>query len=427
MGSPISRTRLRSAVRGGFAWAFVGQAFSSAANFALTVMAGRLIGPQGLGIVVVGFAAYQLVAGLQRAVVTQPLIAQAAPLSAAERRTLASAGVVVVIVTGLAATLLVVAVGLSLHGRFGTGLLIFAPWLLFALAQEFWKAILFQEGRGAVGALSDAVRFCIMGASLPLALAWRDPYAVVAAWGLGAVAGLVVELVRFPIPTVALKSAFRAWRARAWRLGRWLGAREVVYQFLSTATILVLAAILGAKDLGGLRSAEALFSPFSLIAAALILPALPALSRAVATSHNHATRLALRITFGALGAGFVYFLLMAVAGPWLLTHLFGASFSGFKSLVWPMAAAQLFYAAAFAFNALLSAEERGPASFVVGATWSGMTLALASIFASVYGVKGAAWGMAGGAATGSLLVIALGLRGSSASRPREEARGVATG
>jgi O-antigen/teichoic acid export membrane protein len=420
MSSPsMSGSRRVSAARAGFVWAFVGQAFSSAANFALAVIAGRLLGPQGLGTVVIGFAAYQLLGGLQRAGVTQPLIAQAAPLPASERKALASAGVVLIAVTGLVATSVLLAVGLILRGRFGTGLLIFAPWLVVGLLQEFWKAILFQEGRGAVGALSDGIRFCVMAACLPVALAWRDPYAVVAAWGLGAAAGLAVELIRFRIPLTGLAASFRAWRERAWQLGRWLGAREVVYQLLSSATVLALAGIIGATDLGGLRSAESLFSPFSLIAAALILPALPALSRALLASRRDAQRLALRITLGATGAGFAYFLVMIVGGPWLLTHLFGKTFSDFQGLVWPMATAQLFYAAAFAFNALLSAEGRGPASFAVGATLSATILLLSTILAATYGVTGAAWGMAGGAAIGSLLAIALGLRKQPMRAPVE--------
>src|SRR5205809_309760 len=79
------RARIRSGIRSNFAWAFVGQVFASATNFALTLGAGRLLGPSGLGVVVIGYAAYQLVAGLARAVLTQPVIAHAAPLPAVER------------------------------------------------------------------------------------------------------------------------------------------------------------------------------------------------------------------------------------------------------------------------------------------------------------------------------------------------------
>src|ERR687897_566004 len=85
-----------------FVWGFVGQGCSSATNFGLSVMAGQLLGPRGLGIVFIGFVAYQLVLGLQRAVVTQPLIAQTAPLAALHRLPPSYSGLTVTLATGLA-------------------------------------------------------------------------------------------------------------------------------------------------------------------------------------------------------------------------------------------------------------------------------------------------------------------------------------
>src|SRR6185312_11615208 len=134
--------------------------------------------------------------------------------------------------------------------------------------------------------------------TLPIAFTWKNDYVVVGAWGLSAAAGLLVAIAFYRVRPEALAVAIDAWRSRASKLGRWLGAREVGYQIFTYATILSLALILGTSDLGGLRSAEALFSPFSLIAAALVLPALPALSRAAAESHATARTLAFRV--GAL-------------------------------------------------------------------------------------------------------------------------------
>jgi O-antigen/teichoic acid export membrane protein len=393
-----------------FVWGFIAQVFSSATNFSLTLIAGRLLGPAGLGVVVVGFGAYQLVAGLQRAMVMHPLVAAAAPLRGAERRWLAQSGLTVVACSGAAATLVVAVVGLAVAGHVGRGLLLFAPWLMAALLQEFWKTILFQEGRGAAGAVSDCVRFSVMVLSLPVALVWKHDYVVVGSWGLGAAAGLAVGLAWVPGRPEQLRAAFAAWRERAWGLGRWLAAREIVYQLFTYSTVLILAVILGTNGLGGLRSAEALFSPFSLVAAALVLPALPALSRAAAVSHRRALRLAFRICAVAVGFGLTYMLVMAFVGPWLLVHLFGTSFSPFTNLVWPMAAVQVLNALGVSFTLLLLAEKRGRESLVVGAAASAATIACATALALPYGVQGAAWGMAAGSGVGSVAVIYLALR-----------------
>jgi O-antigen/teichoic acid export membrane protein len=199
-GSPHQtalETRARS-TRSSFSWAFVGQAFSSAANLALAIVAGRLLGPAGLGVVVIGYAAYQLVAALVRAVVTQPLIAHAAPLPHLERLWLAKSGLTIVAASGLLASLVLAAVGLTVGGSVGHGLLLFAPWVLAGLLQEFWKAILFQEGRSAVGGATDIARFITFAMTLPLALTWKHDYIVVGGWGLGAAAGFALGIASFP-------------------------------------------------------------------------------------------------------------------------------------------------------------------------------------------------------------------------------------
>src|SRR5207244_3105721 len=142
----------------------------------------------------------------------------------------AECGLTVGLVGAAAATLVVAVVGLAVGGDIGRGLLLFAPWLVPALLQELWKAILFQEGRGAAAAASDCVRFAVLAASIPAVIAWRRDDVIVGGWGLGATVGLVVALGRLPAHPIGLRRAFSTWRSRAWTLGRWLGAREVVFQ-----------------------------------------------------------------------------------------------------------------------------------------------------------------------------------------------------
>jgi O-antigen/teichoic acid export membrane protein len=392
--------------------------FSSATNFGLTLMCGRLLGPSGLGIVAVGFGAYQFVAGLQRALVMHPVVADAAPLRGGERRWLAESGLTVVACSGGVATLAMAAAGLAIGGNVGRGLLLFSPWLVVALLQEYWKAILFQERRGAAAALSDAVRFSVMALSLPLILVWEHDYVIVSAWGLGAGVGLAAALLSVPGRPQKVQAAFMIWRDRAWGLGRWLAARETIYQVFMYATVLILALVLGTEGLGGLRSAEALFSPFSLVAAALVLPSLPALSRAAAVSHHNAVALAFRICAVAVAFGLAYMVIMAFIGPWLLTHLFGSAFSPFSNLVWPMAAVQVLNAMGVSFTLLLLAEKRGAASLVVGTVASAATLIFATSLAVEYSVAGAAWGMAVGSGVASAAAVYLALRKNR--RPPEE-------
>src|SRR5438552_2993478 len=110
------RARARAAGRSMFAWAFLGQAFSSATNFALTLGAGRLLGPAALGVIVIGYAAYQLIAGLARAFLTQPVIAHASPLAADERRWFARACMTVIVALSAVATIVLAGLGIVIGG-----------------------------------------------------------------------------------------------------------------------------------------------------------------------------------------------------------------------------------------------------------------------------------------------------------------------
>jgi O-antigen/teichoic acid export membrane protein len=406
-----------------FAWGFVAQGFSSAANFGLSVTAGRLLGPRGLGVVFIGFAAYQLVLGLQRAVLVQPLIAHAAPLGTRARVRLSHSGLMIALASGLLASLVLGLAALALKGDSGRGFLLFAPWIAGGLLHEFWKAVLFQEGLGAAAALTEATRLGVMLLGLPVAVAHPSDYVVVAIWGIASLAGFAVGALKFAVRLAAPLEAFAWLRAEAWKLGRWLGARELVYQAGTYTTVLVLAAVIGSTNLGGLRSAEALFSPFSLIAAAFVLPALPALARARASSRDAARSLAVRIGLAGAGLGLLYFVVMAFAGGWLLVHLFGASFDPFRKLIWPIAVGQLFYAGSFGFTPLLVAEKRGRELLVIGATLAVTTIAFATLFASIGGVTGAAWGMTTASAISAVVLVALGRREEVAwLRPRASTR-----
>ncbi len=407
------RRGLRPRRSADFVWGFVTQVCSSGTNFGLTLLAARLLGPAGLGVVFIGFAAYQLVQGLQRAILTQPLIAHAAARDDLERRRLAGSALTVVVATGVTASGGFAVAGLIAGGDTGRGLVLFAPWLVAALLQEFWKAVLFQEGRARAGAISDATRFLVMVAAVPVVAAMRTDTAVVGVWGVASVIGFIAGAASLRPRLGPAREALVWLRGDAWLLGRWLGAREVVYQVATYSTILILVAVIGSKDLGGLRAAESLFSPFSFIAAAFLLPALPALSRAVVKSRERALRLTLRISATAVLLGALYLVSMIFFGAWLLEHLFGQSFSPYRELIWPFAVSQLLYAGSFAFTILLTAERRGRELFVVGVVGGFATISLATVFAGFGGVLGAAWGLTFASAVLSALVIAFAINAPS--------------
>ena len=136
---------------GGFAWGFVSQGFSSATNLGLTVIAARVLGPGGLGTVAIAFASYLTILGFQRALVTDPLVAQYASLPADVRARSTRKALTVALLGAAAAAGLLGLIGVAAHGSIGRALVILAPWLPALVIQDFWRAVLFRGQARPVG------------------------------------------------------------------------------------------------------------------------------------------------------------------------------------------------------------------------------------------------------------------------------------
>src|SRR3954447_26452611 len=93
-----------------FGYGLLAQTFSAATNFGLTVIAGHVLGASGLGTVLIGFAAYVLLLGFVRALLTEPLITSSAGRDPAERAFSARSALTIVLVTSVASACLVAAI-----------------------------------------------------------------------------------------------------------------------------------------------------------------------------------------------------------------------------------------------------------------------------------------------------------------------------
>jgi O-antigen/teichoic acid export membrane protein len=197
--------------------------------------------------------------------------------------------------------------------------------------------------------------------------------------------------------------------------GRWLVVGEVIVNVGGYALVVTLTSIVGASDVGGLRAAETIFAPFSLLAMALSLPGLPAMSRALARGRGEAIRLAWTISVSGVLVTLAYLAVVLVAGTWVLTALFGASFEEYGSLIVPMSLWQLLLTIQVGFTILLRAQLRGSALALASASTVGVTLACATMLATAWGIGGAVWGMCVGVGVGCAVVIGLSIRSPSSA------------
>ena len=404
--------RLRTADSRGFAWGFVSQGASSVTNLGLSLLAGRLLGPSGLGSMFVGFSYYLLAIGFLRSLITDPLLAATASLDEDARRSATRSALTMALLFAAVATTLLIVVGVMVPSEVGHGLILFVPWLLPAIVQDFWRSVLFRDRRGAAGALNDTLWFAAMAVTLPVVLLVRTDWIVVANWGFGALVAATAGLIQSRVTPAGVRTSVRWWRVRAWKLGRWLVAETVVYTVASQLLVFILAGILGTRPLGGLRAVGTLFGPLTLLAPALALPGLPALSRVAAESAERAVRLALSIGVLAVLPTACYLAIAAALGDQLLEGVFGPSFTPFGPLILPIGVGQILIAGTIGFALLLKAQARGRALLAARVVGSVSSLVLVLSLAATHGVIGAAWGMAlaGGLTSFALVAFALRVR-----------------
>ena len=376
-------------------WSLIDQAFSSATNLGLTVVAGRQLGPAGLGSVALGFAVYLVALGVQRALLTEPLLAKPVEEEALDRGV--TRGALLSISFGIAIALVCWLIPGLVGGEGLDFLRAFAPWILPALLQDYWRMQLFRAGRARLAAVNDGVWAVAMAVALALAPDISSPSGAVSIWGVGAAAAALLGFAQCSIRLAPLASAWSWWRAELWPLGRWLAVESLIYNAGNYGVFFVVLPLIGRDGIGALRGVQSVFAPLSLVIPALSVVGLPALARVAIVSRTRALRMAGNLGAVAFGLSGVYLFLVGVGGTRLLELVFGPAFGRFDELIAPTGLGQVVTAAAVGFPILLKAQQRGRAVAGVRLTGACASFVLIVGFAAWGGVVGAAWGLSAGA------------------------------
>ena len=407
MSSNGSRTSRKSAgsPRIGLGWGLIDQGFSSATNLGLSILAGRFLGPGGLGRVFLGFAAYLLVLEFQTALLQEPL---AVTFNRSDEESIRSA-FTIGLCYQVTATALMLALGSVIPGDFGRALLLIAPWMIPLLFQDLCRTIAFRQRRGRLAAGLDGIWALGMAISLPLIWTHRTDAAVVAVWGFGALLGALLGFGAIRLRPQGVRRALTWWKADMAPLGRWLGLESAALVIDTQGAIFLIAALVGAGKLGGLRAVQSAFAPMTLIGPAMRMPGLPAMARALGhpsprRGRRRAQMVARRLSAAALSLVVVYFIVLVAAGGHVLSIMFGHAFVPFRSLIVPVGLGQVTGAAALGYYILLKAAGRGRAVFLARVVAAVATFPLIGILAAGGSVYGAAWGASLGAALGWVVV-----------------------
>jgi O-antigen/teichoic acid export membrane protein len=412
-GSEWFRTRLP--------WGLADQVLSSGTNLALSIVAGRALGPSGLGVVFIGFTAATIVLLAQRALIADPLVVRTSDESQTVRDRATSSAVTSALALGGTTTLLFLSGGVFLPGPVGTGLLIVSPWMIPLCVQDLWRVVLFRDGRGRDATTNDGVWAVAMALSAFVAAVAWSAWTVVGMWGTGALAGALFGLRQTRVRPVGLRSSLAWWRTACWPLGRWFAADRVALNLGTQGVVFLAAGLVGGAALGGYRAAQSIFAPITLLGPAIALPGLPAIRQASGRSWSRGFKLSILVSCAALSVTVAYLAVVTVigllSGDGALSLVFGPGFARFDPLLAPIASAQLAFAVAIGSDLFLRALGRGRALTVSHAIGSLALLISVLAYGADHGITGVTWGVTVGAVVGTIcLLVAV-----AATRPARSA------
>ncbi len=399
--SPLKRLTART-VRRQYAIAFLDQGASSATSFLFILFVGRSLGPGTLGVATVGLAASLLAGGLGRASIGEPA-ASSAHFDTDDARCALTASIALAVFLGASIT----TAGLIVRGIVGTALISFGPWIPFYLIHTVLRSIAYRNRKASQAAVSSLVWF----ATLPLAWAFVTPHSpetVATVWGLGASAATLCIVAASRTWRPARPSlALAWWRAQLRSLGMLLTAESLTFHLTQFGVMAWLTGIVGPKAVGGLRAVESLFSPLSLLGAAVGLPALPQLAQESLVEPQRALRRALIIGF--LCSITVALYAASLAALPTLAIVFGEQFRVYSDLIAPVAIAQCFLAFSIGSSLYLRASRDGVPLLATRVGVAGVTLAIVPAAAS-QGIAAAAWAYAAVSAGAALVATLLAFR-----------------
>jgi len=380
------------------------------ANAANTVVGVALLSGARAGVMLLSLGLAYLVIGLNRAFCGEVLLALAARYEGAERDRLVRDGQTTALVLGVIAGLLMIAVwALWPHGgRYDLGDLVwvgaFAPVLLLHDTARYTYLADRAPGRALV---IDLV-FVGVQALAVTALVVADRVtagALLAAWGLGALAGYAVFAVRTRhLPWLGDP---RRWLAKTRFLSGWFTATAVIGQLQVQAVNFLVTGVLGQSRFTAFRLGQTtLLQPvqnFNQAMTSLLVPRSSQLAGAgdAAALKRQGRRLALAFAAAAV--------VMVVVGTLVATFVF-ERFDATRDaavLVLPMLVQGGIYLTQAPFTAALRGMHRGRLLFGQYAVFTTASLTGLTIGAFSAGLQGAAWGLTSGAAVGFAATISL--------------------
>ncbi len=394
------------------------QAVIACANAATTILGLALLDRDRAGGMVLSLGLGYLVLTLGRAFVGDVLVALAARLDGERRERLVRNGLATAVTLGTAAALILLVVWV-VRPRTGPidlqDLIWLVPFLPAVLLHDTGRSSYLANREQSKALVIDLVWVSCQAAAMIILimLGVRTAGAILACWGLGALAGALVFLARSR--AWPWRGNPRHWLGETRHLSGWFTATQIIGQIQVQAVGFIVGGRLSQADLSGLRGGQtALIQPvqnFNTAVQSLIVPRLSRLAGDAATqtgAAGQAAELALRRQIRQLSLAFFALALALVAtlvplARYVLTHI--SKFADIAPLALPLAVQAGIYLVELPFAAALRGMHRARLLFVRYVIYTVASLTGLVIGADADGLHGSVWGLTVGAAVSLLVMV----------------------
>ncbi|MGQ0844961.1 MAG: hypothetical protein ACT4QF_12575 [Sporichthyaceae bacterium] len=407
--------------------ALVDQAVCSAGNFVVLLAALHLLDLRGVGSYTLAYGCAMWVLAIVRPLILEPTMIRFAAASPRQRRIATSRSAGAAAGIGFALAAVCAAISTVLPGAaaaivLGAGLAM--PTLL---VQDAWRYAFFTAGRPWAAVVNDgaclvAIAALLIGAGV---LADPGPGLLLGLWGLGLGAGTVLGCWQLKVFPDFARGPRMLRQHRD--LGLPLAGAALVVQGASRVALIVVGVSAGMPAVGQIYAALALMTPVNVLLLAAPTFAVPETVRRL--EHGAAVvRRYLVLLSVALATLVLAFAVVTRLLPEGLGRLYaGENWEHATATLWPVAcwvAATAAYA-----GAKVGLQARAQATLIARLSLAQGVLQLTASVAglAVFGVSGAAWGLALGTALGAALWWILAQRSLPDGRiPRQARRAVRT-
>ncbi|MGW7312365.1 hypothetical protein [Streptomyces sp. NPDC054865] len=366
------------------------QAASSATNILVLVLAARLSSASGFADFSMVYVAFSVLLGLNMAYVGQTVVLEKGERLGAVCRS----SVLFTAAASAAAGLLLAAVGLALPGAAGTAFLALGAVLPLVLVQDGLRYC-FSALRVPERALAaDTLRLVCVVAALTLQPSGTSPGRLVLVWGLSALPALVLGLWLLRPFVRGVRGELRPYLRRG-HLGQRFVVEFAVGNGSSQLAVLGLGVFATPLAVGALRGATTLFGPLNVLFNSASAFGPPVVGRARGKRGVVRLTALMGAALAVLGAGWAA-VLYALPDR-LGRHLLGDTWAAASALL-PATGAQ-YAVMGLGTCALLTLRVLNPkATLSLQVVFSLLSVALLLGGYAVWGVAGAAWGLALGSA-----------------------------